>query len=173
MTKAEPCNLREWRVDSGRLLTCGRPGRGKYSGSKKKIPIDVIDAWADGLLEAGCRQIVSLLGWKAHGLSEFSYYPFRSCEEASDPTDPKSTFQEWLNARCGLRFFVREFRTIDDPDKITAESVTVIKDCVLDLLGRGHTVVIVDSAGVQRTGKIRDALGASDELAVHHHVRSI
>ena len=82
MKKCEPCNLREWTVTSGRLFTCGRPGRGTFSGSKKQIPECVIDLWVDGLPKVPQASIISLLGHKhPSGLSEFSYYPFRSCME--------------------------------------------------------------------------------------------
>src|SRR4051794_34271690 len=110
MKKCEPCNLREWTVTSGTLFTCGRPGRGTFSGSKKQIPEYVIDLWVDGLPKVPQLSIISLLGHKhPSGLSEFSYYPFRSCMESG----ARPTFQDWLISRYGPRFIVEEFPTED------------------------------------------------------------
>jgi hypothetical protein len=89
MTKAhEPCNLREWRVQTGRLFTCGRPGRGCYPSSPRKWPAQVPDtvlaAWVDGLPSVDPLHIVSLLGRKPPpGPSEFASYPFRSEHETA------------------------------------------------------------------------------------------
>ena len=157
MTKCEPCNLREWTVTGGRLFTCGRPGRGTFSGSKKKIPEYVIDLWVAGLPRVPQASIISLLGHKhPSGLSEFSYYPFRSCKEAG----VKPTFQDWLVSRYGPRFFVEEFPTEDRLPMASCEDVEAIRNRVRALLHSGAVVIIVDSAGVQRTGEVCRTIGS-------------
>lgn len=52
-----------------------------------------MDLWVKGLPAANLLYIVSLLGKKPNGYSEFSYYPFRSSKEDDD----KPTFQQWLD----------------------------------------------------------------------------
>jgi hypothetical protein len=156
MKKSEPYNLREWSVTSGRLFTCGRPGRGTFSGSTKRIPEYVIDLWVDGLPKVPQASIISLLGHKhPSGLSEFSYYPFRSCMEDC----AKPTFQDWLFSRYGPRFSVEEFPTQDRLPMASREYVEAIRNRVRTLLGSDAVVIIVDSAGVQRTGEVCGTIG--------------
>jgi hypothetical protein len=162
--EAEPCNLREWRVESGRLFTCGRPGRGHYPSADKKWPVivpdDIMRAWVDGLPAASPLNVVSLLGEKFVGRhSEFKHYPFRSCFETSS----KPTFQGWLDVNFKRRFRVHEFRTVDaDPAGIPLDELARITACVHDLLAHGHAVVLVDSAGVSRTRRICGEMGLTD-----------
>jgi hypothetical protein len=156
MRKHEPCNLREWTVTRGRLFTCGRPGRGTFSGSKKQIPEYVIDLWIDGLPEVPQVSIISLLGRKyPSGLSEFSYYPFRSQMEDG----AKPTFQDWLISRYGQRFIVEEFPTQDRLPMASSEYIEAIRNRVRALLDSDAVVIVVDSAGVQRTGEVCETIG--------------
>jgi hypothetical protein len=79
MVSDEPANLREWIAPAnsqggGRLFTCGRPGRATFGPEKRAIADDVIDAWVKGLPQAEVLDIVSLLGKKTSGFSEFGYY---------------------------------------------------------------------------------------------------
>jgi len=160
--KYEPCNLREWFVDHGRLLTCGRPGRGYYAAGNlphKGVPGHILEEWVQGLCVADCVDIVSLLGKKKNGTSEFRYYPFRSSEESGG----KPTLQSWLDAQRRGAFFVREFPTTDY-QTIPADRVSGIVSYIQKLLGDGRTVVLVDSAGAVRTKQVRDAMGATKQV---------
>jgi len=172
MACGEPVNLREWRAPTtargGRLFTCGRPGRGTFGRKKRLIDDDTIDLWVKGLPKADTLDIVSLLGKKPNGFSEFGYYPFRSSSEAGT----KPTFQQWLDERYDRRFVVHEFPSVDargiSPDVL--EAVTL---CVLDLVAKGRTVVIVDSAGAERTARVcersRCCKSSSLERLAWHH----
>ena len=98
MATKEPMNLSEWKPvitapQRGRLFTCGRPGRATFGREKRPVGDDIINLWVQGLPEAEVLHIVSLLGQKTTGFSEFVYYPFRSSEEPGT----KPTFQEWLD----------------------------------------------------------------------------
>ncbi|MBI2834187.1 MAG: hypothetical protein HYX76_07145 [Acidobacteria bacterium] len=114
----------------------------------------VIDQWTSGLPTADVLHIVSLLGQKTTGYSEFSYYPFRSSTEPR----PKPTFEEWLNVRYSRRFKVHEFPTTDgrgiDRDVLQAAS-----NRILECLDRGEIVLVVDSAGAERTARACEAAG--------------
>lgn len=166
--KSEPCNLQEWSVESGRLFTCGRPGRGHYPSSDKKWPVvvpdDILHAWVDGLPPCSPLNIVSLLGEKFVGKhSEFKHYPFRSCFE----TGSKATFQAWLDANWVGRFRVYESHTVDaDPFDIPQDTIARIIACVQNLLAQGEAVVIVDSAGVSRTGRVCRKMGLMDHRSL-------
>jgi hypothetical protein len=161
MKNCEPYNLREWSVSSGRLFTCGRPGRGTYNPLTKPVPEYVIDLWVRGLPSVPQLSIISLLGYKPpsvkhpSGLSEFAYYPFRSCKEGGS----KPTFQDWLISRSGPRFSVEEFPTLDRLPIVPDEFVETIRKRVRALLESSAVVIVVDSAGVQRTGEVCGTIG--------------
>ena len=161
MTSNEPINLREWRPPAsaqfaGRLFTCGRPGRGTVGYGRARKPVDdgTIDRWVAGLPKAEVLHIVSLLGRKKNGVSEFDYYPFRSSHEHGT----KPTLQEWLDRRYGQRFVVCEFPTVDARG-IEDSVLDDVKRRVLSLLDKSFTVVIVDSAGAERTARVSEDLG--------------
>ncbi len=166
--ESEPCNLREWRVESGRLFTCGRPGRGHYPSADQKWPVTVpndnLAGWVEGLPPCSPLNIVSLLGEKFVGKhSEFKHYPFRSSFE----TGSKATFQAWLDANCDGRFRVHEFHTVDaDPAGIPLDEIARITACVQGLLAQGQAVVIVDSAGVSRTGRVCGEMGLTESQSL-------
>jgi hypothetical protein len=115
--------------------------------------------WVDGLSGADPVHIVSLLGQKKNGTSEFKYYPFRSCEEPGG----KPTFQSWLDGFKRGAFMVREFPTIDY-QTIPADRVSRITSYVQKLLAEGQTVVLVDSAGAVRTKQVREAMGVTKQM---------
>lgn len=152
--KSEPRNLRRWTTTSGRLFTCGRPGRGTYGTKAVEIGEDTIDRWLTGLPEADPLHIVSLLGRKQGGMSEFSYYPFRSEQEGGQ----QPTFSKWLADRYGSRFVVHEFPTEDMSD-IPPEVVRAASQRVRELVASGQTVVVVDSAGAVRSRTVCEAGG--------------
>jgi hypothetical protein len=115
--------------------------------------------WVEGLCVAERVHIVSLLGKKKNGTSEFRYYPFRSREEP----EGKPTFQSWLDALKRDTFTVREFPTIDY-QTIPADRVSAITGYVQELLADGRTVVVLDSAGSVRTKQVREALGVTKQV---------
>jgi hypothetical protein len=92
--------------------------------------------------------IVSLLGHKKDGYSEFEYYPFRSSQESS----PKPTFQEWLDQRYGVRFVVHEFPTVDAMG-IPKGVLTAVITRVRELLETENTVVIDRFSGSRTNRK--------------------
>ena len=155
----EPINLSEWEKPlkpqgRGRLFTCGRPGRFTFGREKRIINNETIDQWTHGLPQVECLYIVSLLGRKKNGYSEFSYYPFRSSKEVG----AKPTFQDWLTERYGPRFIVHEFPTVDAMG-VPYEIMKDLMHHIHDLIENGNTVLIMDSAGAERTARVCEAMG--------------
>ena len=155
----EPANLREWIAPAntrggGRLFTCGRPGRATFGREKRAIANGVIDAWVKGLPQAEVLDIVSLLGKKTSGFSKFGYYPFRSAYDSGS----KPTFQQWLDERYGRRFAIHEYPTVD-AQGIPRDVLDAVARRVLDLIAKGRIVVVVDSAGAERTARVCEAVG--------------
>jgi hypothetical protein len=158
----EPYRLTRWapRTDriAGQLFTCGRPGR-SMGPKKAKISDECVLAWIAGLpTSTEETTIVSLLGRKPDGLSEFSYYSFRGGFDQPPDRPDCRTFQEWLDSHhISRRYRVREYPTIDTlvpPDETKGQAVTAI----LSFLETGKIVVVVDSGGVGRTGNIVSAV---------------
>ncbi len=155
---SEPINLKQWSAPKaaprrGRLFTCGRPGRATCGRDPGHVDEATIDLWVEGLPGEGELHIVSLLGEKKNGLSEYSYYPFRSlCESDNGPT-----FQEWLNERYDRRFVVHEFPTVD-AQGILKKVLQDVTRHILELLDAASMLVVVDSAGAERTARVCEAI---------------
>jgi hypothetical protein len=104
--------------------------------------------------------IVSLLGSKPGGLSEFSYYGFRSRFEKPEDRPGCLTFQEWLdrNGQPGI-YRVCEYPTIDTRP-LSEETSQQAVETVLSSMAAGKTVIVVDSGGFSRTGAVVRLLGS-------------
>ncbi len=155
----EPINLREWTAPqgsdrNGRLFSCGRPGRATFHRAKVCPLAEVLDLWASGLPKADILHVVSLLGQKTTGFSEFDYYPFRSFRES----DSRPTFEDWLNSRYDRRFVVVEFPTVDSRG-VPPAVLDGAANQVLSWLEAGRTVLVIDSAGAERTARVFEAAG--------------
>jgi hypothetical protein len=98
--------------------------------------------------------IVSLLGHKPDGFSEFDYYQFRS--QLDD--GPKPTIQEWLAARSSCHVIIDEYPTIDRQG-VPADVLAKAGTRITQLLADGRLVVVVDSAGAERTARVCEAVG--------------
>jgi hypothetical protein len=125
-----------------------------FGREKRPVGEDVIDLWVQGLPKVKLLHIVSLLGQKTTGYSEFGYYPFRSSKD----TGTKPTFQDWLDKRYGRRFVIYEYPTTDGrgipQDVLKAATVRA-----LTLIENGYIVLILDSAGAERTARVCEAMG--------------
>jgi len=149
----EPYRLRRWRppwaTSDTRLFSCARPGRSK--GSAGLVADALVDQWVVGL--PGPRPaIVSLLGCKPDGTSEFAFYSFGSCREERSSRRP--SFQEWLDEHHKAKqITVIEHPTIDFT-KIPDDVLSSIRQDLENLMMEGRTVILVDSGGITRTGDV-------------------
>jgi hypothetical protein len=156
----EPCNLKRCEPEEtsqpGRLFTCARPGRS--FGPITSVPDEIIERWIDGLPNASTVHLVSLLGSKEDGRSEYTFYTFRGSHEHSPG---KPTFQAWLDSTYGAgRFQVYDYPTEDaGSGSLSEEDIESVRSIVMPLLSRGETVVVFDSGGSQRTGQFCKAAG--------------
>lgn len=156
----EPCSLKRCEPEGmsveGRLFTCARPGRSL--GSRAAVPDEIAESWVDSLPRANTVHLVSLLGRKEDGRSEYSFYTFRGgCEHPAD----RPTFQEWLDSRYGAgHFVVHDYPTVDAGScSLSDGDIESLKSIVVPLLTLGETVVLFDSGGAQRTGQFCRAAG--------------
>jgi hypothetical protein len=153
MKLQEPYRLTQWRLPAphsgGRLFTCARPGRSK--GTKAKVSDKQVHEWVCGL-PAGNLVLVSLLGQKKDGRSEWSFYSFHR---------DGRTFQDWLDCNCqGRAIKVIEFHTIDEQE-VPSDVLTNVRDAVLMHVADHHTVVLMDSGGWVRVRQVCAHLDAA------------
>ena len=161
----EPSRLKKWNLPllkngNSTFYTCARPGRSQ--GSQHAVTDDLVDSWVAGLPGPNTA-IVSLLGRKVDstGKSEFSYYSFCSAYDRANERGDRLTFQEWLTQNHNhLGIIVREHPTFDGKP-VGDDLLADVRDDIFDLLSSGRTVVVVDSGGVDRTGRVARYLCAS------------
>ena len=167
----EPCNLRKCKIASTTsepqyFYTCGRPGRSK--GKDKRVCDKLASEWVLGIqrmLKTDNIMIVSLLGRKCTktGKSEFWPYSFYGLGDCAKERKGKIPFQEWLNEQHGtMEIIVREYPTIDHNDSEPIPLADIEHD-IREGIAEGRTVVVMDSAGVSRTGKVRKHMKTEDE----------
>jgi len=133
------------------FFTCARPGRTGHPASKHaQVPDDLVHRWVLGL-PGPKTAIVSLLGRKPDGLSEFSFYSFYGGFDLQSEHSGCLSFQEWLDRWHGDQsIVVREHPTCDFKP-VPYETLEAVASDINDLLSAGRTVVLVDSGGQTRT----------------------
>lgn len=159
-----PHNLKCWKLDTStgttHFYTCGRPGR--EMGNDGQVPDELVHRWVLGL-PGPDTAVVSLLGRKPGGLSEFSYYSFCGGLDTPEERKGRSSFQDWLNEQHkNLHISFYEYPTIDRRG-VPLEVRCAVSDEIRRLIMKGHTAVVVDSAGSERTGRIREHIGGIED----------
>lgn len=124
---------------------------------------NVVHRWVLGL-PGPKTAIVSLLGRKPDGLSEFSFYSFTGGFDRQSAEARRLSFREWLNEHYKERVILCEHPT-DDYQSIDHEKLAAIGADIRKLISEGHTVVVVDSGGQQRTEQVRRHLDATEDSA--------
>ena len=139
---------------SGSLWACARPGRSL--GPDAFVPDSHVRAWVQGIPGTTPKHLVSLLGEKLDGQSEYAFYRFRGSHE---PDDGRPPFQVYLDRLAGAGSFVlHEFPTVDRR-RISLPRLAEIAVQIGDLVREGHTVILFDSGGVVRVRQVRQQLG--------------
>ncbi len=153
---------------AGSLYTCARPGR-SMGAKQAEINDTIVESWAEGIIhEIGSPTvddnrtndeiiIVSLLGRKPNGLSEFSYYSFCGGFDSPEQRAGHPTWQQWLSGRYGSKFRVYEFPT-EDLKPVSEDMKRRAIDAVLGFMRSGRTIILVDSGGFSRTGNLASAI---------------
>src|SRR5436309_1858049 len=142
----EPHNKKRWQKRSSLLFTCARP----RIDESKNDPVDdkIVNQWVRDLPGQNT-VIVSLLGKKPNGKSEYSFYSFCG----------RQTFQAWLNERYPDRSIQVIEHPTTDYEAIPSEVLAAAAADVSRLLAEGRTVVVVDSGGETRTGQLCEYMG--------------
>ena len=106
-----------------------------------------MSAWVLGLPGPN-RAIVSLLGRKPDGKSEFRFYPFHGNWDSLEEREDKPSFQEWLDRNhADLTIIVKEHPTWDKG--ISGEEVEAANEpktlTVLQSAGHNDTYAVIPS----------------------------
>ena len=152
----EPYRLRRWnkRSSTDRLAfyTCARPGRSK--GASDEVTDEMVYKWLQGLPRGEKVAIVSLLGRKPDGMSEFSFYSFCGAWESPEERRRRPTFAEWIvGSNQDRPMKVVEHPTVDFK-QVPCETLDAVARDVHRLLEDGWTVILVDSGGETRTKQV-------------------
>lgn len=125
----------------------------------------MVDQWIRGLPGEGRIAIVSLLGRKPDGDSEFKFYSFHGKWDTAAERRNKLPFQEWIDCRN----YDRSIQVIEHPTHdfrpILPETVNAVSADVQAQLEQGSCVVLVDSGGETRTKKICSLMDYAEDPA--------
>jgi hypothetical protein len=152
----KPYMLKRWRLDATQpplwFFTCARPGHSGNPASKTGYVSDnLVHRWILGL-PGPCTVIVSLLGRKPDGTSEFSFYSFHGGFDLPSARPGSLAFRDWLNKWHGaLSIVLREHPTCDFKP-VSPETLEAVSCEIQDFASQGRTVILIDSGGVTRTG---------------------
>jgi len=152
----EPYRLRRWneRSSTDRLAfyTCARPGRSK--GKSGDVADEVVYKWLQNLPQGEKVAIVSLLGWKPNGMSEFSFYSFCGAWESPEERRRRPTFAEWIAESNQDRPMKVVEHPTEDYEPVKPRILDAVERDVHRLLEHGWTVILVDSGGETRTKQV-------------------
>lgn len=125
------------------------------------MPDEVVRKWVLAVIELGPDPaIVSLLGQKPDGTSEYSFYSFFGGFDLAQEHRGRRSFAEWL-AKMTPDVAVVEHPTIDF-QAIPTPTLDAIEADARALLSQRRTIVIVDSGGETRTGRVCKHIGAKE-----------
>ena len=71
---------------------------------------------------------------------------------------PATTVEDWLDSRYGRRFVIVEFPTVDGRG-VPRDVLEGAANQVLNWLEAERTVIVIDSAGAERTARVCEAAG--------------
>lgn len=152
----EPHRLRRWRRASTSerldLFTCARPGRSK--GKDGQVSEALVDKWIGGLPAGSPVVVLSLLGRKPGGLSEYSFYSFSGGDETDQERGCRPAFQQWIDQRQNQRRIVVVEHPTTDFVRVEPRVLEAVVEDLEKWLAEGATVVLVDSGGDTRTKQV-------------------
>lgn len=119
----------------------------------------IVDRWVKGLPGGNGAAIVSLLGKKPDGMSEFAFYSFAGAREVESAQHRGPSFQGWLTKRHPKRGIVVMEHPTTDLRLVETETVQAVGADIECLLRDGRTVILVDSGGETRSRFVLRKLG--------------
>jgi hypothetical protein len=126
--------------------------------SRHYLSDEDVHEWFQGFLpllsDAPNIVIVSLLGRKPDGRSEFSFYSFYGGWDTPEERSCRLSFQAWLDRwHKGRSIKIVEHPTCDY-GPIPQVTLDAVRSDILRLLSEGQTIVVMDSGGDTRTRRV-------------------
>lgn len=130
------------------------------------VPDQVVRQWVLGLPGPAEVVVVSLLGRKPDGSSEFSFYTFHGPLDTEEERRGRPSFEEFVRGAvaCARTIKVVEHPTVDF-GPVPEETVVAIGNTLTGELAAARTVILVDSGGEQRTCAVCNRLGFVEHTA--------
>lgn len=147
----------------GHLYTCARPGRSK--DADRDVPDELVRRWVCGLPGGLDIVIISLLGRKPDGQSEFSFYSFYGFWDSPEERHGRLSFQEWLDRRHKERPIQVIEHPTHDFRPVPPKTLAAVALVIFELLGVGRTVVLIDSGGETRTKSVCSYMGFVEDFS--------
>jgi hypothetical protein len=110
--------------------------------------------------------MASLLGRKPDGTSESAFYSFYGGYDKSEERPGHKSFRECLEQGCGASPIQLRAHPTHDYEKVPDDVLNAAAKSIAELLCQGHTVVLVDSGGEQRTRQVCCYMGAVEDSSV-------
>src|ERR1700758_4758628 len=98
----------------------------------------------------------TLLGCKPDGMSEYKFYSFYGGYEKAEDQKGRKSFRESLDQWCTNDPIALREHPTRDIDRVPDDARAATAESIAELLRSGHTVVLMDSGGEQRTRQIWD-----------------
>lgn len=160
----EPYRKRRWKLAANPqridFFTCARPGSSK--DKYRPVEDEIVHQWVMNLPRP-YTSIVSLLGRKLDGTSEFSFYSFYGGWDDPAESQGRLSFRAWLDRWHGDR----AIKIIEHPTRdfieIPPDNLIAIAADIERLLSAGRTVVLVDSGGEFRSGQVCKYMGITED----------
>lgn len=164
---SKPFKLRHWRLkhdgQSIYFYTSARPGRSAELASKDaQIPDQLVAKWVRSL-PGPTPAIISLLGTKPDGSSEYRFYSFSGGSDGS--AGKQKSFGAWLRDQIPEQAIELVERPTVDFKAVPEETIAAVLKDIKRLAAQGKTVVLVDSGGEQRTGAVCRRIGATEAFS--------
>ena len=169
MKPLKPYMLKRWKMtwstSDCRFYTCARPGRTGDSTSKSRpVSDDLVLRWVLALPGPNTA-IVSLLGRKPDGTSEFSFYSFYGGFDLPSEHPSRLSFQQWLDRSFESKAIILREHPTCDFRPIPTEILDAVATDVRELISAGRAVVLLDSGGRTRTRMVCSHMGSIEESA--------
>ena len=164
---SKPFKLRRWQLRNDDrpiyFYTCARPGRSSDPTSRHAhVPDSVVSRWILSL-PGPKTVIISLLGAKPDGMSEYNFYSFSGGTDSS--TDKQRSFEVWLRDQHPEQAIELVERPTIDFQAVPQETILKVLKDIKRLASQGNTVVLVDSGGETRTGAVCRRIGATEAFS--------
>jgi hypothetical protein len=97
---------------------------------------------------------------------EYPFYSFYGGFDKAEERPSHKSFREWLDQWCDTSPIQLREHPTSDYEKVPNDVLNAAAKSITELLRQGHTVVLMDSGGEQRTRQVCCYMGAVEDSSV-------